>query len=154
MELTLQRITPNKEYSIGRLYIDGNYFCDTLEDKDRHLSGEMSLEEIKKIKIKGKTAIPIGRYEVTLNVVSPKFSNYSRYSWSKEIKGRVPRLLNVKGFEGILIHPGNDSEDTDGCILPGKNSIVGKVLNSIATFRELYNVLKACNDKIWITIKN
>lgn len=101
----------------------------------------MTIEKIKSIKVANETAIPTGNYKVTLDVVSPKYSNYSRYSWSKAIGAKVPRLLNVKGFDGILIHPGNTDKDSSGCILVGENKVKGKVVNSIVTFQKLYKKL-------------
>lgn len=153
MKLKLERIYKGKDYTIGKLYIDEMYFCDTLEDTDRGLISTMDLSEIKKIKQPGVTAIPSGEYKITLDVVSPKYSNYNRYSWSKEIDGKVPRLLEVKGFDGILIHPsGNKHTDTDGCLLVGENKVVGQVINSISTFKKLYNILLTDKDNLSITI--
>lgn len=155
MELFLDRRYKGTDYTIGSLYVNGVYECDTLEDTDRGLTSDMSVEEIESKKVATKTAIPSGTYDITLDVVSPKYSNYSKYSWSKTIGGKVPRLLNVKGFDGILIHPGNTNKDTDGCILVGDNKIKGKVINSIATFQELYHVLlkaKVAGEKITIQI--
>ena len=149
MKLTLKRIAKKSSYTIGKLYIDGVYQCDTLEDTDRGLTQDMPLSEIKENKIKGVTAIPSGTYDITLNVVSPKYSKRSQY---KSIGGKLPRLLNVPGYEGVLIHIGNTAQDSEGCILVGQNSVVGKVLNSTATFNTLYKKLKAAEDKITIEI--
>lgn len=153
MDLRLDRIAKKATYTIGKLYINGEYFCDTLEDRDRGLNSAMTSSHINALKIAGKTAIPTGTYEITLNVVSPK---YSQKTWYKENcnGGRVPRLLNVPGFDGILIHVGNDHTDTSGCILVGKNTQVGKVLNSRDTFLKLYKeLLSAKNETIKITIQ-
>lgn len=152
MKLLLKRIAKKEKYTIGKLYIDNVYFCDTLEDTDRNLNSSMTTTEISKIKIANKTAIPTGTYDVTLNVISPKYSKYTFY-YQNANKGRVPRLLNVKGFDGILIHCGNDEDDTSGCILLGENKVVGKVLNSQATFKKFYPKLQAAKDKITITIQ-
>lgn len=150
MKLLLKRIAKKSTYTIGKLYIDGSYFCDTLEDKDRGLSQEMSLSEIQKIKVKNETAIPVGTYDVTLNVVSPKFKDRS---WAKPYSGKIPRILGVKCFDGILIHPsGSNSKDTSGCILVGENKAVGKVLNSQTTFHKLMSKLKS-QSNITITIE-
>ena len=144
MKLTLKRIAKKKTYTIGKLYIDDVYFCDTIEDVDRGLYQGQNLDLIKKIKIPNKTAIPRGTYKITLNVVSPKYSKKKIY---QEIcNGRVPRLLNVPGYEGVLIHIGNTAEDSAGCILVGENKQVGKVLNSTETFKRLYNKIKGQND--------
>lgn len=147
MKLRLDRFFKGPKYTIGRLFINEVYFCDTLEDKDRGLKQDTPISNILDTKVMHKTAIPTGKYDVTLNIISPKYSNTSRYWWSKDIEGRVPRLLNVPGFEGILIHPGNDEEDTSGCILVGDNKVVGKVLNSVYTFRNLYARMKKATDK-------
>lgn len=74
MEILIKRIARRKLYTIGRLYIDGKYICDTVEDTDRGLSDKMSIDQIKKIKIKDQTAIPTGTYKLTMNVKSPRFS--------------------------------------------------------------------------------
>lgn len=132
-------------YTIGKMYINGEYFCDTLEDADRGLSQGISLEANKLRKVKGKTAIPTGTYKVTLDVVSNRFSKQKAYQFCN---GKVPRLVDVPAFEGVLIHIGNDANDTEGCILVGENKQVGKVLNSTATFRKLYERIK--EDKVII----
>ena len=148
MEILVRRIAKRPTYTIGRMYIDGKYVCDTLEDTDRGLKQSMSLEEIKKKKIYGKTAIPTGTYKVTMDVVSPKFKNRT---WAKPYGGKLPRLLDVPGYEGVLIHPGNAANETYGCILPGINSVVGKVMNSQATFKKVMAILTKGTD-ITITI--
>ena len=109
MKLRVERRFLKPEYTIGRLEVDGKYFCDTLEDRVRDLSREK--------KIPGETAIPAGIYDVVANI-SPRF------------KRKLPRLLNVPGFEGILIHRGNTPEDSAGCILVGENKAKGRVINS------------------------
>lgn len=148
MKLEVNRIYKGMSYTIGHLYIDGKYFCDTLEDKDRGLDSSMSLSDIKNIKVKNETAIPTGEYQITLNVKSPKYSNYAKYAWARDIEAKVPRLLNVKGFDGVLIHPsGNKNSDTSGCLLVGVNKVKGQVLNSRETFKELYKLLKDKHDK-------
>ena len=154
MELLLKRIAKRPSYTIGRLYIDGEYFCDTIEDKDRGITQNTPIDKIKKTKVQHQTAIPTGTYDITMNVISPRFSQKAFYKNTCN-GGRLPRLLNVPGFDGILIHIGNTAADSSGCILVGKNSQVGKVLNSTATFKRLYNILDKANragDKIKITI--
>ena len=156
MELLLKRIYKGDKYTIGKLYIDGKYFCDTCEDKDRGITQTTPLSQIKKIKVSNETAIPTGTYNITLNVVSPKYSNFAKYKYTKTTGGKMPRLLNVPGYEGVLIHAGNSAKDSSGCILVGKNTVVGKVTNSQNTFLELYAILKQANnknEKITITIK-
>ena len=155
MELRLERIALRSEYTIGKLYVDGEYVCDTIEDTVRDLDkdGKFANGEVK---IPGKTAIPYGRYEITMKVKSPKYSNFSKYSWAKKYDGYLPRLLQVPHFEGVLIHPGNTSSESSGCILTGENKVVGKVINSVNTFRRLMDdylvPAKKRNEKIVITI--
>lgn len=139
MKLTLERIYKGTEYTIGRLAIDGKYFCDTIEDRDRGLSEEMTEEEIRERKVYAKTAIPTGTYIVTIDQVSPRYATKTTY---KSIKGKLPRLQNVKGYDGILIHIGNSASDTAGCIIVGQNKVKGKVINSTTTFFKLYPILQ------------
>ena len=153
MELKLVRIAKKTNYTIGNLYIDGEWFCNTLEPTWRGLTSKMSVQSItavKKLHEKGKTAIPVGTYVVDMNIVSPKYS--VRQVYQELCKGRVPRLRNVKGFEGILIHIGNDEKDTEGCILVGMNTKVGKVLNSTETFKKLYKKLLTSTNTITIEV--
>lgn len=149
MKLLLKRIAKMQKYTIGKLYIDGEYFADTLEDTDRNLTSTMSKDEIAKVKVYGKTAIPTGTYVVDMNTVSPKFG---KRSWAQPYKGKVPRLQNVPGYEGVLIHPGNTADDTSGCILVGRNKVKGQVVESQKTFHSLMNILKKDNN-ITITIE-
>ena len=156
MELKLIRKYRCSNYCIDKLYINNEYFSDALEDPDRGLTDSMSLEEIQKIKIKGNTCIPYGTYNVTLDVYSPKFGSKSYY---KEVcNGKVPRLLNVKGFDGILIHVGdgpNGHKLTEGCILIGRNTIKGGLTEGKKYFQLLYNQMleaKKRGEKIKITI--
>lgn len=150
MELKLKRIARKATYTIGRLYVDGQRFCDTIEDTDRGLSQSLPLSYNKSKKKHGITAIPVGKYRVTLDVQSPRFSKKKQYEFCK---GYLPRLVNVPAFDGVLIHIGNTANDTEGCILVGENKEVGKVLNSTATFHRLYDVLKNAKDTIYITIE-
>lgn len=138
MEIRIKREQLEPTYTIGRLFINNQYFCDTVEDCDRGLTDNMPLEEIMHKKVYGETAIPKGTYKITLDIVSPKFQEKS---WAKFCDGKLPRLLNVKGFEGVLIHVGNTPKDSLGCILVGKNTIKGQVTNSTETFKNLYNKL-------------
>lgn len=153
MELLLYRIARRDTYTIGHLYIDGKYFCDTIEDKDRGLKQSMQPSVIRATKRKGVTAIPTGRYRVTLDVKSPKFSAKKYEKNYGFCDGYLPRLINVPGFDGVLIHIGNTAKDTDGCLLVGKNTKVGKVLESRAVFVKLYEELKKANNSIYITIQ-
>ena len=139
MMITLRRIARKDTYTIGKLHIDGVYICDTLEDTDRGLSSYMAVDDILKRKVKGSTCIPTGLYIITLDVESGIFKGDPFYA--KLCNGKLPRLLNVKGFEGVLIHSGNTSKDTEGCILVVENKEVGKVVNSRVTFKRLYKIL-------------
>lgn len=153
MELKVKRKAKRETYVIGDLSIDEVFFSNTLEDTDRGLTSDMSDEQIKEIKQKGITAIPTGRYKVVMNVQSPKFSKYKQYEFCK---GYLPRLIDVPGYEGVLIHIGNYPKDTDGCILVGKNTVKGAVMNSTATFKKLYDILKNADEAgedIYITIE-
>lgn len=153
MELLLKRIARRETYTIGHLYIDGIYVCDTIEDKDRGLRQNMQPSVIRATKRKGVTAIPTGRYRVTLDVRSPKFSMKKYEKTYGFCGGYLPRLINVPGFDGVLIHVGNTARDTEGCLLVGKNTKVGKVLESRVTFVKLYERLKGAEGSIYITIE-
>lgn len=142
MEIKLKRIALRSTYTIGKLYIDGEYFCDTLEDTVRDLNKNGKFDNGEK-KIYGQTAIPYGKYKVTLNVVSPRLKNRS---WAKPYGGKLPRLLNVPSFDGILIHPGSSSKDTKGCILVGRNTIVGKLTNTLNVFHSFMSKVKGQKD--------
>lgn len=116
MLVKVVRTFKGSEYTIGKLYIDDNYFCDTLEDTVRP-KGE---------KIYGKTAIPAGKYKVK-KTYSPRF------------KKQLPEILNVPNFSGVRIHAGNTAKDTEGCILLGLNKTKGAVLcsqNAMAFFMD------------------
>lgn len=150
MKVTNKRRYTAKDYTIGTLSIDGVPFCDTLEPTDRGLKSSMTLQEIKANKVKGKTAIPTGIYHVDMNTVSPRLKNKS---YAKPYGGRVPRLQGVKGFVGVLIHPGNTADDTEGCILVGRNTEVGKLTDSKATYCKLFEIMDAVNEHIIIEIR-
>ena len=153
MEILVERKWKKDNYTIGNLYINGKWFSNTLEDKDRGLKDSMSLTEIKTLKKPRITAIPTGTYEVTLNIVSPKFSKYPFYNSING--GRVPRLLNVKGFEGVLIHVMDGPKGanlSEGCIGVGRNLIKGGLLQGKEYYKKLYDILKNSKDKITIKI--
>lgn len=153
MELLLKRVALRDTYTIGRLYVDNHYFSDTLEDKVRDYNKDGDLNDPNEQKVYGKTAIPYGRYEITMKVQSPKYSQRASYAWCK---GYLPRLLNVPHFDGILIHAGNTADDSAGCLLVGENKVKGQVINSMATLKRLIPILKHASDsgdKIWITIE-
>ena len=141
MEIVIKRITENP-YCVGHLYINGKYFCDTLEPPYFGTTQNTPIHEIKNTK-KGNTAIPIGIYDISLDYQSPKFKNRS---WAKFCDGYLPTIMNVPAFNRILIHVGNiasqyGKSDTMGCILVGMNLERGKVLKSQETFKKLYKVL-------------
>lgn len=143
MNILVDRFYKGSKYTVGKLYIDNKYICDTMEDKDRGLTQDMPLTEIKKKKVYSQTAIPTGTYKVVVNN-SPKF------------KRNLPRLLNVPGYEGILIHRGNTHVDSAGCILVGENKLVGKVINSTKyekLITERLITAQSINEEITITIK-
>lgn len=154
MELKVKRKAFEKDYTIGNLYIDGKFFSNTLEDCDRGLTQDMPLEEIKAKKVYGKTAIPKGTYEIDMNTVSPKFQ---ARSWAKPYGGKLPRLIGVKGFDGVLVHVGNSASDSSGCLLVGKNSIKGMITDSTRTFHTLMSKYllpaKVQGERITITIE-
>jgi len=143
MELKLIRKERTEESTIGELSINGVHECFVLEDKDRGLTQSMTLEEIKAGKVHGKTAIPAGRYEVAITF-SNRFQKY------------LPLLINVPGYEGIRIHPGNKAEHTEGCLLPGKTRGINVVGESRKAFADLFAKLKAVEkrEKVFIEIVN
>lgn len=153
MEIRIDRKYKKDTYTIGNLYVNGEWFCNTLEDRDRGLTATMPVELIRAKKVYGETAIPAGRYIVRMDIVSPK---YSGVKWYREnFGGRMPRLENVKGFDGILIHPGNSALDSYGCVLVGMNKQKGKVLDSRATFLKLWKLLETARKRketIYLTI--
>jgi len=118
-KMVLERRFLGSKSTIGKLFLDGIYICNTLEDT------------IRETKIYGKTAIPYGTYEVVITY-SPKY------------KRQLPRLQNVPGYTGILIHPGNSPKDTHGCILPGtyKESRLNWVGGSRKAFNKVFKKLK------------
>lgn len=139
MEIVVKRIALKPTYTIGKLYIDGEYFCDTLEDTVRDLNKNGKFDNGEK-KVYGETAIPYGKYEIKWTY-SPRFKRYT------------PQLMNVPSFDGIRIHSGNSSTDTEGCLLLGENKQVGKVLNSKATINKFYPIIKQACSKGKVTIE-
>ena len=135
MKIDLVRIFNCPTYSIGKLYVNGEWLCDTVEDYDRGLDQSMTEAEIKKIKVYRQTAIPTGTYKVTMNIQSPKFSLMAYYK--KFCKGYMPRVLSVPGYDGILIHCGSSANSSAGCIIVGYNTIKGKVTNSRKAWEKL-----------------
>lgn len=147
IELELNRVNRQSEYTEGKLTINGRYFCMTLENKDRDLNQNGKFDNGEK-KIYGQTAIPNGRYQIVL-ADSPKFS--PRYGT------KMPLLMNVPEFSGVLIHPGNTTKDTLGCILIGEVVKNGYLSNSRKMFDILMkDYIHPCLDnhhKCFITIK-
>lgn len=144
MKIEVKRRYLGSEYTIGSMYINGEYFCDTLEDKVRDLNKDGDLNDKGEGKVYAQTAIPYGEYEIVVKH-SPKFDRI------------LPRLLNVPHFEGILIHRGNTAKDSAGCILIGENRIKGKVVNSTKyeeRLTALCLVAQLKGEEICITISN
>ena len=130
MKVLINRKWKKNEYTIGEVLIDGKFFCNSMEDKDRGLFDYMNVGEISKLKVNGETAIPCGKYKVMITY-SPKY------------KRPMPQVMNVKGFSGIRIHSGNTAADSLGCILLGKNDKKGWISNSRATCEKFEQLLKA-----------
>ncbi|MBN2787413.1 MAG: hypothetical protein JXQ69_03720 [Paludibacteraceae bacterium] len=142
MELTLRRIAYRDSYTIGHLYVNGQYFCDTIEDVVRDNNRDGDLDDPGEEKVFSKTAIPQGRYVVVVNK-SPRF------------KRLLPLLLNVKDFEGIRIHNGIDENSSSGCIIVGENKEVGKVTNGRVYMNKLTDLIITAqrkNEKVIIQI--
>lgn len=147
MELKLVRFAKKKGYTIGRLYCLGEReeeglqpFCDTLEPPRRNLLNEGKWD--RRLKVKGMTAIPEGRYLM-------------RFTYSPKFGKRLFQLMDVPLFDGIRIHSGNSVKDTQGCILVGNNTKVGRLENSRAVLFKLEMRLKGYqgpNDLVFITI--
>ncbi|MCK9402917.1 MAG: DUF5675 family protein [Chitinophagaceae bacterium] len=142
MKLLLQRDTRTNISTIGKLTIEGVFECFILEDKDRGLTSEMPLEEIKEKKVFAQTAIPSGTYEVVI-------------TWSDRFKQYMPLLLGVPGYVGIRMHSGKKAADTAGCLITGSEIGENEVINSRAAYRTLVAKLKAAEkkEKIFITIQ-
>lgn len=154
MEIVVYRKYKKASYTVGRLSIDGTFICNTMEDADRGLDDGMPDWMIRNKKIPNVTAIPTGRYEVDMSTVSPRFSQKQFYM--DVCQGKLPRLKNVKGFEGILIHTGNDETHSSGCLLVGLNKVRGKLTDSKETFKKVYALMKEAHNKgeaIYITIE-
>lgn len=139
LELRVERAWKKPSYTIGKFFVDGKRFCESLEDRDRGLTSSMTEADVKKRKVYGETAIPTGRYRVKL-------------TYSNKFKRILPEVLGVKGFEGIRIHSGNTAKDSLGCLLLGENKAAGKVLNSRATMQKLMAILDNTTKEIWLTI--
>ena len=128
MKLLLERVTYTDKSTIGKLYINGMFQCFTLEDKDRQLEQDISK------KVYGESAIPRGKYQVVI-------------TYSKRFRTELPLLVDVKGFEGIRIHPGNFAGDTEGCVLVGSGTAPDRLFNSRAAFSALFQRLEVAYSK-------
>ena len=129
MRVTLKRIAFKDKYTIGKVYINNKYFCDSIEDKDRGLYDWQSEDYIKEVKVKHQTAIPYGIYKLL-------------WSYSPKYRRMMPEISGVKGFSGIRIHSGNTEEDSSGCILLGFNKKVGMVLDSRNTCKKFDDIIE------------
>lgn len=144
MKIRLHRKYRKEGYTIGLLYVDGKRICETLEDRDRGMAQTDTLEDIKRRKVKGETAIPTGTYQIALTF-SPRFRKV------------LPLLLNVPGYEGVRIHSGNKASDTEGCILCGRNTQVGAVTNSRYWTNKVIGLIQQAIDRkeqVTITINH
>lgn len=139
MRLKLERKYLKETYTIGNLYIDGKFFCNTVEDKVRDLNKDGDLLDPGETKVYGETAIPYGTYEVEVTY-SPKF------------RRDLPLIKNVPHFEGIRIHRGNWATDSHGCPIVGENKVKGGVINSTPYEEKLTKILKETTEKITIEI--
>lgn len=133
LKLKTDRAWKKAGYTIGRFFVNGTRFHETMEDTDRGLDSSMNVLDILRMKVPGKTAIPRGTYNVILSV-SPKFK---KKPWATRYGGLVPEIVGVKGYSGVRIHPLNDATDSEGCIGIGENKIKGKIVNSVKCYEEL-----------------
>lgn len=138
-EVRLERAWRLETYTVGKVFVDGQRFCESMEDKDRGLTQDMSEEEIKRVKVYGETAIPTGVYTVKM-------------TYSQKYKRKMPEVLNVPGYSGIRIHSGNTAKDSLGCILLGRNTKVGMVTESRKTCKEFERLLEAAGGECKLTI--
>lgn len=160
MRLILHRKYLKKDYTIGNLYLQDYclnqvFLCNVLEDAVRDLNKNGKFDN-GETKVQNKTAIPYGEYKIDMDTVSPRFSNATKYPKYARYGGKLPRLLGVDSFSGVLVHAGNTHSDSSGCLLVGENKAVGKVLNSTKCFYDLMdNYLLPAHrrgEEIWINI--
>lgn len=137
MILRVMREPSRDGATLGCLYVDGHWFAFTCEDVIREQPGV----PVSTWKVDGQTAIPAGRYRVVITD-SPRF------------KRPMPLLVDVPGFSGVRIHPGNGSDETEGCLLVGWDRVAGRVLQSRAAFAALFDLLAAATSEVWIAIEN
>lgn len=139
MRIEVIRLRRAEGYTMGKLSVDGQYVCDTLEDADRGLEASMGEAGAARLKVPGETAIPSGEYRVTTAVKSPRFGSMPFY---REVcGGRLPRLVGVPGFEGVLIHAGATAANTEGCILVGRSASPGRLEGGREAFRRLWGII-------------
>jgi hypothetical protein len=143
VEILFDRDVRSMNSTLSKVYVDAVFECFALEDVDRGLKSEMPLDEIAFRKLRGATCIPEGKYKCIV-------------TFSNRFQRDLPLLVNVPGFEGIRIHPGNTAENTDGCLLPGEARTKDFVSNSVMTFNRLFEKIKtalAADQQIWVIIK-
>lgn len=140
MLIKLKRYDLQDAYTMGWLYINGDYFCDTLEDTDRMLYNDMAVTAIAKTKVAGQTAIPYGRYAVKM-------------TFSARFQRLMPLVCNVPCFDGVRIHAGNTAKDTAGCILLGERAGGGLLKNSRKMCEKLYNMICFTSEPVWLEIE-
>lgn len=126
-QVKIRYIAVKKDYTIGKLYIDGTYYCDTLTPP------------LRKDYIRGTSSVPRGKYKLSMEYVSPRLSGKEPYR--SVAKGIVPRVMEFRGSPNILFHCGNIPAQTEGCFLLGQNKVVGKVLNSQVTYKRVVPIL-------------
>lgn len=140
MLIRIDRKWKKKDYTISNVYIngqrfgDGKQWCNALEDTDRGLTSAMTVDEILKKKVYGKTAIPRGEYRITI-------------TYSPSFRKDLPLVNAVKGFTGVRLHSGNKPADTYGCILFGRNDKVGWISNSRYWCKLLQDKIKFALDR-------
>ncbi len=136
MELKLITDTYTENSTVGKLYIDGVFECNTLEDKNRELTSEMPFAQISSVKVMGRTAIPYGKFHVSI-------------TFSNRFQKLMPLVENVPGFAGIRIHSGNTDKDTEGCILVGKyqENTPDIILHSRDAFSKLFSKIQGAIDR-------
>ena len=143
MDVLVVRYKFNEKYTEGRLYINGKYICDTLEDCNRELYDSMPEEEIIKNKVYGETCIPFGSYKLVID-------------YSNKFQKELVHILNVKGFSGVRIHSLNTAEESIGCIGVGVKLNDGYITKSRATYAIIHKMVSdaiAEGEDIFMTIK-
>jgi hypothetical protein len=135
MNLSLIRDVFTENSTTSKLFVENEFECFVLEDQDRKLEAGGK-------KVYGRTAIPRGRYKIELD-------------WSPKYGRDMPHVLDVPQFEGIRIHTGNKSEDTEGCLIVGQERVDNYVRNSKLAFDALLqklNLAWANKEEVWLTI--